>query len=62
MGRTTYLWNCSESNKKKLLLRGIEEGRTANKVLSDALEIYLKVNGDLENYVKKRIETEKNMV
>ena len=25
---------CSESNKKKLLLRGIEEGRTANKVLS----------------------------
>lgn len=60
--RVTYLWNCSAENKKALLFRAAEEERTANKILSDALKIYLEVNGDLENYVQKRVEIEKNMM
>lgn len=62
MNRTTYLWNCSADDKKALLFRAVEEGRTANKILSDALKIYLKVNGNLESYVQERMKMANNIV
>lgn len=42
-GRThiTYQWRCTPEEKEKLMIQAVREGRTANKVLSDALEMYL---------------------
>lgn len=37
-----YQWRCTFEEKKALLHRAADEGRTANKVLSDALKLYLK--------------------
>lgn len=36
-----YTWRCPKEIKEKLLIQSAKEGRTANKILEDALEIYL---------------------
>lgn len=39
--KTIYQWRCLPQYKKALQRRAISENRTANKILEDALEIYL---------------------
>lgn len=39
--KTIYSWRCAKEVKEKLLIQSAKEGRTANKILEDALEIYL---------------------
>lgn len=39
--KINYTFRCSQETKEKLLIQAAREGRTANKILEDALEIYL---------------------
>ena len=38
---TVYQWRCTQEEKEKLMVQAAKEKRTANKVLSDALDQYL---------------------
>lgn len=38
---TVYQWRCTPEEKEKLMVQAVKEKRTANKVLSDALDQYL---------------------
>lgn len=40
--KTVYQWRCSPEEKRLLLTQAAEEKRTANKVLSEALKLYLR--------------------
>lgn len=39
--KINYTFRCSKETKEKLLIQAAREGRTANKILEDAIEIYL---------------------
>lgn len=39
--KVNYTFRCSKEIKEKLLVQAAKEGRTANKILEEALEIYL---------------------
>lgn len=45
----SYLWRCEAKEKERLFVQAAKEGRPANKVLSDALRIYL----DLPEHVRQ---------
>lgn len=38
---TTYQWRCTKEQKRKLMKIAAMEDRTANKVLSEALQYYI---------------------
>lgn len=42
-GRThvTYQWRCTVEEKENLMMLAVMEHRTANKILSDALDLYV---------------------
>ena len=43
----SYLWRCEAKEKERLFVQAAREGRPANKVLSDALKIYLDMPEDV---------------
>lgn len=43
----SYLWRCEAKEKEHLFVQAAREGRPANKVLSDALKIYLSLPEDV---------------
>lgn len=43
----SYLWRCEQKEKEHLFVQAAREGRPANKVLSDALKIYLSLPEDV---------------
>lgn len=43
----SYLWRCEAKEKERLFVQAAREGRPANKVLSDALTIYLRLPEDV---------------
>lgn len=43
----SYLWRCEAKEKERLFVQAARESRPANKVLSDALTIYLSLPEDV---------------
>lgn len=43
----SYLWRCEAKKKERLFVQAARESRPANKVLSDALKIYLDMPEDV---------------
>lgn len=43
----SYLWRCEAKEKERLFVQAARESRPANKVLSDALKIYLDMPEDV---------------
>lgn len=41
----SYLWRCEKWEKERLFVQAVKESRPANKVLSDALKLYLQKKG-----------------
>lgn len=57
--KTIYQWRCSRFDKRTLKEQAAKEGRTANKVLSDALKLYLMMPEKLRN---EKLNPPKNQV